>query len=529
MRAGIAPLASFGNGLPNGGPRAAWIQGDPADSVYKAAREALNRGDYRTAARQFETCRTKFAASHYVADCGYWQAFALYRLGSMDDLKTAMQALDAISGRSADLSRQTDVPGLRTRINSALAMRGDATAADQLRKDAQQAGGATCDKEDQSVRVEALSTLGQMDPEAALPTLRSVLSRKDACSVDLRRQAIVLLSRRNDTTAATILSQVAKNDPDVNVRQTAVEYLGRFPGTVSFNTLDDLLKTSTDESLQISVIDALGRSADPRANQSLRSYLDHATSDRLQVAAIRAISGDYSISVNVYNSNFRINDRAPAAWTISTPVAPPGTPAAAAAKAGNGVGSGVGAATPGSMAASAKAATAPSVLVQQMQVAGRGARRGGTATTRPADDNEAFLRTFYPKAKTDVVKEAVISAVASYAGDNTQPFLLAVAANTAESSNVRGFALGRVGMSGAPIASLVKLYDAADSRFMREQLIAVFQARPEPEASDKLFDIIKLGTDPDLQKEAIRALTNKKNDPRATKLLNDLINGRGGI
>ena len=31
-------------------PRAAWIQGDPADSLYKSARELLNRGEWRRAA-----------------------------------------------------------------------------------------------------------------------------------------------------------------------------------------------------------------------------------------------------------------------------------------------------------------------------------------------------------------------------------------------------------------------------------------------------------------------------------------------
>jgi hypothetical protein len=34
-------------------PRAAWLQGDPADSVYRAARAALDRRDYRQAADLF--------------------------------------------------------------------------------------------------------------------------------------------------------------------------------------------------------------------------------------------------------------------------------------------------------------------------------------------------------------------------------------------------------------------------------------------------------------------------------------------
>ena len=34
-------------------PPAAWLQGDPADSLYRAARAALDRRDYRQAAELF--------------------------------------------------------------------------------------------------------------------------------------------------------------------------------------------------------------------------------------------------------------------------------------------------------------------------------------------------------------------------------------------------------------------------------------------------------------------------------------------
>jgi len=515
-------LTLFGDGLPNGGPRAAWIQGDPADSIYRSAREALNRGDYRPAARQFAECTTKYPNSRYIADCGYWQAFALYRIGTMDDLHAAAQALDAIAAHSAQLSKQIDVAALRTRINSALAVRGDAQAADQLRKDAQQAGKAACDQEDISVRVEALSTLSQMDPETVLPTLRTVLGRKDDCSVELRRQAISLVARRNDTTAAEILGQSARNDPDKSVQQTAIDYLGRLPGAVSFNALDELLKSTTDENTQMTIIDAMGQSPDPRAKQALRSILEHATSDRVQVRAIRAISGDRSITYYAPYANGRagqiiqrpimLND---ANWSVAYP-----TPAAVAA-----------------MKATAPPAPAGAPAAASPARGGRGGGRGAASSAqgrpaaspaqgRPADDDEAYLRGFYPKAKSDAVKEALISAVASYTGDQTQPFLLGIAGNAAESSDVRAFALGRIGRTSITIAQISKLYDQADSRSMREQLITVLATRTEPEASDKLFEIVKLGTDPELQKDAIRALTNKKDDPRATKLLNDLIAGK---
>jgi len=59
---------------------AAWIQNDPADSLYRAAREALDRRDYRTAADLFAQVPLRYPRSGYAADSYYWRAFALYRL-----------------------------------------------------------------------------------------------------------------------------------------------------------------------------------------------------------------------------------------------------------------------------------------------------------------------------------------------------------------------------------------------------------------------------------------------------------------
>ena len=74
-------------------PREPWLQGDPADSVYRAAREALNRRDFRKAADLFAQIPERFPKSGYAPDAFYWQAFALYRLGGEPQLRAALDAL----------------------------------------------------------------------------------------------------------------------------------------------------------------------------------------------------------------------------------------------------------------------------------------------------------------------------------------------------------------------------------------------------------------------------------------------------
>ena len=80
--------------LINSRPPAAWAQQDPADSLYRVAREALNRGEYRRGAQLFSEIHKKYPRSQYAVHSAYWEAFARYRVGGTDDLKEALKILE---------------------------------------------------------------------------------------------------------------------------------------------------------------------------------------------------------------------------------------------------------------------------------------------------------------------------------------------------------------------------------------------------------------------------------------------------
>src|SRR5690349_16621693 len=115
-------------------PRAAWIQGDVADSVYRAAYELLNRGEWRRSASAFANIPQKYPNSGYVADALYWQAFSLYRIGNTDDLQTALKSLELMRTKYPAAKSQSDAAALTTRIRGALASRGDRAAEQELRR-----------------------------------------------------------------------------------------------------------------------------------------------------------------------------------------------------------------------------------------------------------------------------------------------------------------------------------------------------------------------------------------------------------
>src|SRR3954453_5983841 len=138
-------------------------------------------------------------------------------------------------------------------------------------------------------------------------------------------------------------------------------------------------------------------------------------------------------------------------------------------------------------------------------------------------DNGAYIRAIYPRLETPRLKAAAVRAAARIGGSDNDQWLLSLVRNQNEPSEVRASALRYAGRSTVvPVADLAKMYDAAADRPLREQLIRLYAERTEPEATDKLLDIARAGTDPDMRRYAISALS-RKNDPRTKKLLLEII------
>jgi HEAT repeat protein len=428
--------------LLNNHPRAAWSKDDPADSLYRIAREALNRGEYRRAAQLFSEVTKKFPTSVYAPDCAYWQAFSLYRAGGTDDLKQALRILEGKGDpqiQIVNVSRESnvDVPALRARIQGALASRGDQQAAAALQSEAKTSGG--CDREEISVRAEALSALGQMDRAAAMPIVKKVLARRDECTVELRRRALFVAARDADADAVNLIMDVAKNDSDQSIRSEAMRWLPRVAGDNAVPQLEELLRTSTDEQAQRSAIQALGSIDSDRARKAIRAIIER--NDAPELVRYEAI---YSISRE---------------------------------------------------------------------------REG-----RPASaDDVNYLRALYTKVEIPRLREAVLMSLSRIETPDNAQFVLSIARNVNEVTSLRATALRRLGrMQSVTANDIAKLYDVADARSLREQILVALSQRKEPEAIDKMIEVAKKDTDPQIRRTAISLLA-RSNNPRAIQLLKELI------
>lgn len=253
-------------------PPAARFPADSADSLYRVARKALNDGDYGRAASIFERIADDYSKSAYAGDALYWRAFALYRRGGTDDLHDALESLDSQRSRFPSAATRGDASALETRIRGELARRGEAQAAEAIHRAADSATKG-CPSDDDDMRVAALNALMQMDADQALPVLKKVLARRDACSESLRRKAVFLVSQKSNEESADILLDVARDDPSTEVRGQAIFWLGQVPGDRSVALLDSILRTSKDEELQRKAIFALSQHPGERAGQILRDLV----------------------------------------------------------------------------------------------------------------------------------------------------------------------------------------------------------------------------------------------------------------
>ena len=444
-------------------------QGDVADSLYRAARQALNDNQYERAAELFKSIRDRYPRSSYVGNTYYWEAFALYRSGSDVQLRAARDALKAQKDKYPKASTRRDAEALLRRVQGALARLGDedATAATiaavediappqppQAAQPPQPAqaprpgvptprAGARgrpsndrCDDDEDDIRLAALNAVLQMDADRAVPLLKTVLARRDEGSACLRRKAVFLVSQKRSDETSRILLDAVRNDPDKEVREQAVFWLSQVPGEETVSALDSILQDPrTGSEIQEKAIFALSQHRSPRAAAILCTYSGH-------------------------------RDR-------------------------------------------------PAEL-REKSIFWLGQRRSA--------ENQQCLRNLYKSLDTDELKEKVIFSVSQMGGADNYRWLMDIALDSKENIELRKKALFWAGQGrSVDIADLVRLYDSMNDREMKEQLIFVYSQRREDAALEKLFQIGRNDPDRELRKKAI-FWVGQSRSPKAAQYLQDLIN-----
>jgi TolA-binding protein len=265
----------------------AWNQQDPADQLYRRARESFNRRRYTEAAEMFQEVYSKHPRSSYAGDAYYWEAYALYRRGGNESLRRAAEVLQEQEEKAPGASTRRDAESLETRVLTALSEAGDEAAARRLeertrriartrvdvrapvRNQGRGRGQSRCDDDERSAVLDA--TLS-MDASRAVPILKRVMAQQDAGSACLRRKAVFIISQKEHPETPRLLMDAVRSDPDVEVREQAVFWLSQVDLPEAVVALDSILRSSRDHAVQEKAIFALSQHSSRRAAQALRGF-----------------------------------------------------------------------------------------------------------------------------------------------------------------------------------------------------------------------------------------------------------------
>jgi len=261
-------------------PPAAWNADDPADSLYRAGREQLNKSDYRRAAGTFARIADRYPKSTYAGDALYWQAYSLYRIGERGELREAAKLLQRQRAEYARAATRGDGDALLARVNGALARLGDNDAAERVTERGRTTAEQPCARgEHDDERAEALNALMQMNAESAMPILKAVLAKRDACSADLREKAVFLVSQKRTSETEDIMLDVVRSDPNQEVKKKAVFWLGQVNTDRAAQALVQMLESSTTSSeLREQAIFALMQQHSERGQAAVRRIAEDAKS-----------------------------------------------------------------------------------------------------------------------------------------------------------------------------------------------------------------------------------------------------------
>jgi HEAT repeat protein len=312
---------------------------EPADSLYRLARQAITDGDYRRAANLLKEVADKYPQSGAASDALYWRAWALNRLGTdrrnSRDLDDALDAIDRLEKNYPQAGTMADARALRGTIRSAQASLGDANAASDVAREARglsqqrSCGGSAADEE---VRMAALDGLLQMNSEDAIPILKDVLKQRDPCKIEIRKKAIFLISQKRGSDVAATLLDVARTDPSIDVRGDAIFWLSQSRSELAIPALDSVLFQSTDEEIRKKAIFALSQQArDERARAALRRAAENEKfPEELREEAIFWLGQARVVDLDYFKALFRKSNKIDLRKKITFSVAQHPSPEAAA-------------------------------------------------------------------------------------------------------------------------------------------------------------------------------------------------------
>ncbi|MDH5384721.1 MAG: HEAT repeat domain-containing protein [Candidatus Aminicenantes bacterium] len=227
LTAGVPDKSAWGSGLTGLESNYENIKfADEELDVFLKAKDYVFKRYWRKAKEQLEFYLKKYPSGQLRAEALYWLAQSLNRI-SKDEVdkdkvialkEEAVQKLELLIGQYPESVWTDDAQELRVEIAGELALIGRTEYKSILQHIYE-----TEKKTETDLKLVALNSLIELEPEAAIPILKEIIETdKDP---QVRKKVVLLLGKTYTQGVITLLEDVSKNDPDREVREEAFYWL----------------------------------------------------------------------------------------------------------------------------------------------------------------------------------------------------------------------------------------------------------------------------------------------------------------
>ncbi len=194
--------------------------------IFLKAKDYVFKRYWRKAKEQLEFYLKKYPSSQLKDEALYWLAQSLNRMSREEVNKDkvialkeeAFQKLELLIGQYVESVWIDDAKMLRVEISGELALIGRTKYKNLLQHVYE-----TEEKTETDLKLIALNSLIELEPEAAIPLLKDIIETDKDTQV--RKKVVLLLGKTYTKGVITLLEDVSKNDPDREVREEASYWL----------------------------------------------------------------------------------------------------------------------------------------------------------------------------------------------------------------------------------------------------------------------------------------------------------------
>jgi tetratricopeptide (TPR) repeat protein len=234
---------------------------DNDERYYRSGKSYLDRKDYDKAVE---------ALTRVVENKGsradgalYWRAYAQNRLGKRED---ALASLAELQKNYASSRWLDDAKALQQEIRAQNGQVSPESATDE------------------DLKLLAINSLMNTDPERAAPLLEKLL--KSTNSARVKERALFVLAQNHSPKSREVLVAVAKGGSNPDLQLKAIEYLGIYGGRENLQMLVDIYKGSNDVHLKRSILNSFMQSG---SRENLLSVAKSESNPELKVQAIQLL------------------------------------------------------------------------------------------------------------------------------------------------------------------------------------------------------------------------------------------------